>query len=128
MGNANMKIVPIMKCRNMNESLSWYTGILDFKLKYPNLTLSSQVVNLVKDDAEIQLSTLSGDSEFGSDVNILVENVNELFRKFVERGLDTSNREDSPVHRGPVDQTWGMREFYVTDPNGNTLRFGQQIK
>jgi uncharacterized glyoxalase superfamily protein PhnB len=23
----------------------------------------------------------------------------------------------------PLDQTWGMREFYVHDPDGNTLRF-----
>ncbi len=27
---------------------------------------------------------------------------------------------------GPiVDQPWGMREFSVTDPSGNVLRFGQ---
>jgi hypothetical protein len=30
-----------------------------------------------------------------------------------------------PVHRGPVDQTWGIREFYVTDADGNMLRFGE---
>jgi hypothetical protein len=29
------------------------------------------------------------------------------------------------VHEGPVDQTWGTREFYVDDPDGNTLRFVQ---
>jgi hypothetical protein len=27
------------------------------------------------------------------------------------------------VHAAPVDQTWGTREFYVSDPDGNTLRF-----
>jgi len=30
------------------------------------------------------------------------------------------------VHLGPVDQTWGTREFYVTDLEGNTLRFMQR--
>jgi hypothetical protein len=29
------------------------------------------------------------------------------------------------VHAGPIDQTWGTREFYVDDPDGNTLRFTQ---
>ena len=29
------------------------------------------------------------------------------------------------VHEGPIDQTWGTREFYVDDPDGNTLRFTQ---
>lgn len=27
----------------------------------------------------------------------------------------------------PEDRAWGMREFYVMDPNGNLLRFGQLI-
>ena len=27
----------------------------------------------------------------------------------------------------PEDRPWGMREFYVMDPNGNLLRFGQLI-
>jgi hypothetical protein len=34
---------------------------------------------------------------------------------------------ESPVHQGPLDQSWGIREFYVTDPNGNTLRFQELI-
>ncbi|WP_432327650.1 hypothetical protein ACRQ5D_30765 [Mucilaginibacter sp. P25] len=33
---------------------------------------------------------------------------------------------ESPVHQGPTDQTWGTREFYVTDTDGNTLRFCQR--
>ncbi len=53
--------------------------------------------------------------------------VDELFKSYLARGLDTSRKAASPVHQGPVDQTWGKREFYVTDPDGNTLRFGQVI-
>ena len=36
---------------------------------------------------------------------------------------------DAPkvVHEGPVDQTWNTREFYVEDPDGNTLRFTQRL-
>lgn len=30
------------------------------------------------------------------------------------------------AHLGPVDQSWGTREFYVTDPSGNTLRIVQR--
>jgi hypothetical protein len=29
------------------------------------------------------------------------------------------------VHEGPLDQSWGTREFYVDDPDGNTIRFTQ---
>ena len=31
----------------------------------------------------------------------------------------------SEVHERPVDQTWGTRELYVDDPDGNTIRFVQ---
>jgi hypothetical protein len=46
-----------------------------------------------------------------------------LFRKFRERGLATPGNPDAPqmVHEGPIDQSWGTREFYVDDPDGNTL-------
>jgi hypothetical protein len=41
------------------------------------------------------------------------------------RGLVTPGNPEAPtmVHEGPIDQTWGTREFYVDDPDGNTLRF-----
>ncbi|WP_394354236.1 VOC family protein [Pedobacter ghigonis] len=54
-----------------------------------------------------------------------VRDVDFLFAKFVSRGLE--GKSGSPVHQGPVDQTWGRREFYVTDPDGNTLRYCQYI-
>jgi hypothetical protein len=53
-----------------------------------------------------------------------------LFRKFRERGLATPGNPDAPrmVHEGPIDQSWGTREFYVADPDGNTLRFTQGFR
>ena len=50
-----------------------------------------------------------------------------LFQKFRARGLQTPGNPDAPqqVHEGPIDQTRGTREFYVDDPDGNTLRFTQ---
>ena len=123
-----MKIIPIIKCRNLEESIRFYTTILGFVLKEPNTDPASPVVDLIKGEAQLQLSILDGDSEFGCAVNIVVEEVDELFRAFVERGLDTSNKQESPVHQGPLDQTWGMREFYVDDPDGNTLRFVTPIR
>jgi hypothetical protein len=42
---------------------------------------------------------------------------------FRARGLNTSRSPESPIHTAPVDQTWGLREFAVTDPDGNNLCF-----
>jgi hypothetical protein len=54
----------------------------------------------------------------------------EFYTKFRARGLQTPGDPDAPaveVQQGPLDQTWGTREFYVEDPDGNSLRFTQAI-
>lgn len=122
-----MKTIPIMKCKNIAESLAFYIDILGFELQDARSTPADPVINLLQGSAEIQLSILGGDSVFGCAVNIMTDEVDDLFKKFVGRGLDTSGKPESPVHQGPLDQTWGLREFYVDDPNGNTLRFAKRI-
>ena len=121
-------MIPLFKCRDMKEAIDFYTGILDFSLKYPeHVSTEDWVVDLVNGDAELMLTILVGDARPGNVVNVRVENVDELFKKYKGRGLDTSNKEGSPVHQGPTDQSWGMREFYVTDVDGNTLRYGMPM-
>ena len=122
-----MKIIPLFKCRNMEQALKHYTGILDFRLKYPEASSSDGVVDLVNETAELQLTTSEGEYLFGSVVYVWVSDVDSLFQKYIQRGLDTSGKPDSPVHQGPTDQSWGRREFYVTDHDRNTLRFCQLI-
>ena len=39
-----MKIIPLFKCRNMQEATDFYTQILDFKQKYPHETAADVVV------------------------------------------------------------------------------------
>ena len=118
-----MKIIPLFKCRNMKNALGFYTGILDFRLKYAEASVNDWVIDLINEGAELQLTVLESDNLFGSVINVWVDDVDGLFKKYLERGLDTSNKKNSPVHQGPLDQTWGTREFYITDNDGNTLRF-----
>lgn len=118
-----MKMIPIFRCRSMKEALSFYTKILDFELKEPGASSDDWVVALINGEAELLLTSLEGDQKIGIAANVAVDNIDELFEKYVQRGLDTSNKEGSPVHQGPVNQSWGNREFYVTDADGNTLRF-----
>jgi hypothetical protein len=108
----------------MQQALNFYTNVLDFELSYPE-TEEDPVVLIMKGDIEIQLSIFEGGLH--SAVNVWVDEVDDLFAKYLERGLDTSHKKNSPVHQGPIDQTWGMREFYVTDHDGNTLRFGKPL-
>jgi catechol 2,3-dioxygenase-like lactoylglutathione lyase family enzyme len=118
-----MNIVPIIRCTDIERSLSYYTKVLDFELLNPESEFPYKV--LMRENQRLDLSSLSGDGVFGSRVLIVVEDVDSLYAKFIERGLDLAGK--SGVHRAPIDQTWGMREFYVDDPDGNTLRFAQEI-
>lgn len=123
-----IKIIPLMKCIDMHQSLHFYTKILDFEEdgRWPSAG-SPSFSQIHRDDIRIQLSTHSGDGVAGNVVTIIVEDVDELYKKYLSRGLNTSNKNNSPVHQSPIDQTWGWREFYVADPSDNTLRFVQKL-
>jgi catechol 2,3-dioxygenase-like lactoylglutathione lyase family enzyme len=121
-----MRFVPILKIVDMHRSLKFYTEVLDFEIGPYETDLTSPVIELVREGATIQLSSMPGDGVFGIAFNAemnSVKELDELFEKFLARGLDTSSKAESPVHRGPTNQSWGTREFYVTDPDGNTVRF-----
>lgn len=120
-----MKIIPLLKVKNIVNAVDFYTNVLDFELKYPFEELNIYCVSLVNKEAELQLTETDG--FFGAVVNVMVDNVDVLFQNYLKRGLITPKKPDSPVHKGPIDQTWGMREFYVTDIDNNTLRFGTPI-
>ena len=85
--------------------------------------VSNGVIDLVRDGAELQLSRHSGDGVFGSTNRVFVDDIDERYDTFRRRGLDTTKRPESPIHTAPANQTWGLREFAVTDPDGNNLCF-----
>jgi catechol 2,3-dioxygenase-like lactoylglutathione lyase family enzyme len=126
-----MKIVPVIKCGDLQRSLHFYTEVLDFERKWPGYEdreMTNGVKHLVRDGAELQLSRHAGDGVFGSVNRVYVDDVDERYLTFRTRGLDTTLRPESPIHTAPVDQTWGLREFAVTDPDGNNLSFCMPVK
>jgi catechol 2,3-dioxygenase-like lactoylglutathione lyase family enzyme len=126
-----MKIVPVIKSADLERSLRFYTEVLDFERKWPgekHRETANGVVHLVRDGAELQISRHAGDGVFGSLNRVFVDDVDERYSTFRARGLDTSQRPESPIHTAPVDQTWGLREFAVTDPDGNGLCFCTPIR
>jgi catechol 2,3-dioxygenase-like lactoylglutathione lyase family enzyme len=123
-----MAIIPTVRCRTMRKSLAFYTGVLDFERVDGDDDLADPSFSvLARDGHQLWLSSHRGDGVFGQAVVITADDVDTLFRKFRSRGLSTPGDPDAPqeVHEGPIDQSWGTREFYVDDPDGNTLRFTQ---
>jgi catechol 2,3-dioxygenase-like lactoylglutathione lyase family enzyme len=122
-----MTAIPIFLCNNLHAAISFYTQVLDFELKYQQASADDLVALLVKDGAELMLTGLPGDQRPAINAYFRVDEVDLLFEKYIHRGLRIPEKKDSPVHEGPIDQSWGMREFYVTDEDGNTLRFGRPL-
>src|SRR5262245_52153781 len=123
-----MAIIPNVRCRNMRASLAFYTGVLDFEVAEADDNLDDPCFALLsREGHQLILSSHRGDGEFGQAIVVTTRDVDAVFIKFRERGLKTPGSPEAPqeVHEGPIDQSWGTREFYVTDPDFNTLRFTQ---
>ena len=71
----------------------------------------------VRDGVWLQVTSYKG--TLGTCVYVYVDDVNALHAEFVAKGVQRLD----PVQ----DQAWGMREFAVTDPDNNTIRFGQEL-
>lgn len=124
-----MAIIPQIRCRDFAEAFAFDTKILDFEyVDGGDGASGEEAAFCVLSGAGDQIFLSNFDGGTRSVIAIMTDDVDALFRKFRARGLRTPGDPDVPaeeVHQGPVDQTWGTREFYVEDPDGNSLRFAQ---
>ena len=124
-----MAIIPTVRCTRMKTSIAFYTRILDFEWVDGDDNQSDPSFSmLMREGDSLILSSHRGDGTFGQAIVVQTDDIEALFRNFRTRGLRTPGNPDAPkeVHEGPIDQSWGTREFYVKDPDGNTLRFTQR--
>ncbi len=123
------RAVPILRITDAEAAADFYRGRLGFVVdfRYAAGPDGPVYLGVSLDGQQIHLSTFGGDGVTGTCTYFYVEDVDTLFQGFLAKGLTTPGRPSSPVEDGPVDQTWGMREVYVRDPDGNTLRFGSPI-
>lgn len=127
-----MTIEPFIKCSEISESLSFYTEILDFEIQVPpdsdKNAFMSKYALLQRGESLVHLSSHEGDGAFGSLIYVRVENIEKLFENFVSRGINLDEPDKLPaVTMKLTEQTWGMKEFAVRDPDGNKITFGQKI-
>ena len=123
------RVVPILKVTDMARALAFYESTLGFAVdfRYAAGPRGPWYAGVSLDGHQIHLSTFGGDGVAGTSVYFYVDDADALFDQFLAAGLTPPDDPESPVHEGPVTQTWDMREFYVRDPDGNTLRFGSPV-
>jgi len=114
------QVIPVLHMTSADATERFYCSRLGFDLEFEVPASATQrdpcYLGVVRDGVALHLSSHAGDGVVGGVAYFVVENVDALHAEFRDRGV--------PIHIAPVDQTWGMRELYVRDPDGNSLRFG----
>lgn len=123
-----MAIVPVVHCRRIDAAMEFYTRVLDFELVSGDERSDDPAYRVLARRGDyLILSSHAGDSRVGQAIVVTSDDVDADWRTFRSRGLrPAKSAAESPVHAGPLEQSWGTREFYVDDPDGNTLRFTQR--
>ena len=100
---------------------AFYCGRLGFRREFAYRVDDSSpdpcFLGLSRDGVRLDVSSFSGDSVAGGVVGVIVDDVDALHGELLAKGV--------AIALPPTDQTWGNREMYVRDPDGNTIRFIQ---
>jgi uncharacterized glyoxalase superfamily protein PhnB len=113
--------IPVLQVSNAAAAEEFYCDWLGFRREFAHrpdgVTTDPCYMGVARDGVWLHLSSFSGDGVFGGVANLITEAVDALHAEFVSKGV--------PIDLAPVDQTWGSREMYVKDADGNCLRFIQ---
>lgn len=118
-------IIPTLTYLDIEKTVDFLTGTLDFTCTSVWPEDEPIFAFLMREGDEVHLGPRRP-HEGRSTIVVVCDDVDAQFARFLAAGLVIPDRPESPVHLGPVDQTWGTREFYVDDPSGNTIVYQQR--
>lgn len=111
--------IPVLHVSNSDIATEFYCNRLGFSRHFAYRVDEAKpdpcYLGLTRDGVWLHVSSFSGDGVSGGVVFLLVEDVDALHAELIAK--------DVPIDLEPTDQTWGNREMYVTDPDGNSIRF-----
>lgn len=107
-------IIPILRVRDLTESVAYYVNVLGFTHDWTDGTVAS----VHRDRASAMLC--EGDQgQPGTWLWISVSDVDALYGELEQRG--------ARLRHPPTNYPWGSRECQITDPDGHVLRFGADV-
>ena len=110
--------IPVLHITSSAAAEAFYCGKLGFQVEFEGRAHEGQLdpvyMSVVRDGARIHLSSHAGDAVVGGVAYIPTRDVDAVY--------DELRRRATPIHLGPIDQSWGVRELYVLDPDGNCIR------
>jgi uncharacterized glyoxalase superfamily protein PhnB len=114
--------IPVLHVSDSTKAEDFYCSQLGFRrefaLRLDDKKLDPCYMGVTRDGVWLHISSFPGDGKSGGVVNLIVEGVDALHAELVAKHV--------PIDTGPVNQTWGTREMYVKDADGNSIRFIQE--
>jgi uncharacterized glyoxalase superfamily protein PhnB len=108
---------PLFPAADPGVSAAWYCDRLGFRQTYAD----ADYAMVVRDGVEVHFWRCADPS--------IARATSAYFRTRAVDALAAAMRRADEGGRiqTPQDTAWGMREFYIWDPDGNLLKFGQDI-
>ena len=107
-------IIPILRVKSLQASISFYVDVLRFKVDWSTATMAS----VSRDGRAIMLC--EGDQgQPGTWIWIGVEDIEPLFHELATKGMT--------IRQGPTNYRFAY-EMRIEDPDGHVLRFGSEPK
>jgi uncharacterized glyoxalase superfamily protein PhnB len=111
--------IPVLHVSSSAAAENFYCGGLGFRRTFAYRIDDAQTdpcyMGLTRDAVTLHVSSFSGDAVSGGVVFLFVDDVDALHLELVAKGI--------PISLPPTDQSWGNREMYLKDPDGNSIRF-----
>jgi catechol 2,3-dioxygenase-like lactoylglutathione lyase family enzyme len=113
--------IPLMHVSSSTAAEEFYCARLGFTKEWEYRPAAPAhepaYLGLRRDGVALHVSSFSGDGVAGGVASFYVREVDALFAEFTSRRVR--------IELEPCDQSWGNREMYVRDADGNSLRFIQ---
>jgi catechol 2,3-dioxygenase-like lactoylglutathione lyase family enzyme len=110
--------IPVLRGQHLERALRFYVDVLGAAV----LFREGGYAAVRWQEHVLHLSEHAGDGALGAAVVLDVGDVDAVFTALQQRGYRPPG-DRGPVFTAPTDQSWGTRELYVSDPDGNVLRF-----
>lgn len=113
------RVVPNVESDCFDDSRKFYAGFLGFDVAMDMgwvMTFASQT----NPTAQITILAKSDTPAPHPQISIEVEDVNMIHAKAVEQGI--------PIVYPLTDEPWGVRRFFVVDPNGTVINILSHVK
>lgn len=126
-------LVPELSVKDLNRSLDFYIGLLQFNLDYQRV--EDKFAMISKDDCQIMIEEMNGHWQtgeliypFGRGVNfqMLVKNNGAIYDRLVMKNVPIMVDMKENWYRANTTLV-GQKEFLVADPDGYLLRFVERL-